>query len=147
LIDIEATTPDHHDQPPKSVSSGVETVATVDKLRSPPQKGEDKQPAKERATIDGVTEQVLSPATTTDEPVIEPIVEEPPPVQLADEQLESLLAQIEGDEKLVDPEDSLMDSFWDEALGEDSGKATPGISLDEARDQGLIGPDFDIGEG
>ena len=147
LIEKQETTPDHHDQPPELGSSGVDTVATVDELMPPLQKEEDKQPAKESAPIDGAAEQALSHATAADDPVTEPIEEEPLPVPLADDQLESLLAQIERNEKIADPEDSLMDAFWDEALGKDSGNAIPGLSLDEARDQGLIGPDFDIEEG
>ena len=68
------------------------------------------------------------------------------PDPLADDQFESLLAQIDGDEKHVELKDTLVDAFWDQALGTDSQKATPGLSLDEARDQGLIGPDFEIDE-
>ena len=97
--------------------------------------------------VDGAAEQALSPATAADDSVIEPIEEEPLHVPLADGQLESLLAQIEGADKPADPEDTQMDAFWDEALDADTKKATPGLSLDEARDQGLIGPDFDFADG
>jgi hypothetical protein len=118
----------------------------VDELIQPPQTAEREPPARD-AAIEGAAEQGLSPAAAEDDPDIGPVAEASLPVALADDQLESLLAQIEGDEKPADLQDTLADAFWEEALGTDSENATPGLSLDEARDQGLIGPEFDIDEG
>jgi CheY-like chemotaxis protein len=145
LIDIQATTPDHHDIPVANAVSGLETVAISDEPIHPTHEGDDKHP-KDRAPMGGLAEQVLSPSAAADDIINEPVEEAPPPDPLADDQFESLLAQIDGDEKHVELKDTLVDAFWDQALGTDSQKATPGLSLDEARDQGLIGPDFEIDE-
>ncbi len=146
LSDMQATTPDHHDTAAETAVSDLETAATADVLMPPSQKGDDKQPAEDLVPIDGVAEQVVSLTDAADDVIMGPVEEGSSTVSLADDQFESLMAQIEGDERPAELQDSLVDAFWDQALGTDSENTTPGLSLDEALDQGLIGPDFENNE-
>jgi hypothetical protein len=143
---MQATTPDHHDTAAETAVSDLETAATADALMPPSHKGDDKQPAKDLAPIDAVAEQVVSPTDAAEDVIMGPVEEGSSTVSLADDQFESLMAQIEGDERPAELQDSLVDAFWDQALGTDSENTTPGLSLDEALDQGLIGADFENDE-
>ncbi len=86
------------------------------------------------------------PATSVDEPITEPLEEVSAPVSLADEQIETILTQLQGDKTANDLQDTNVEAFWDEALSTDLGNSTRGLSIDEAREQGLIGAYFEFDE-
>ena len=136
----------HAGQTQELVLSDLETVESVDALLSLPEQEKEEPPAAEGATIDTAQEQERQPPIDVADSEVASTVEEPRPDPLADVRLESLLANMTGDQPADQPDDH-MDAFWNDALASDLENASPGLSLDEARDQGLIGPDFDIEEG
>jgi hypothetical protein len=68
----------------------------------------------------------------------------PASVSLADDQIETILTQLQRDKTPNDLQDTNVEAFWDEALSTDLGNSAQGLSLDEAREQGLIGPYFEF---
>jgi CheY-like chemotaxis protein len=85
-----------------------------------------------------------------DEPVILPADEESESdrrhAPLEDDQFESLLDKIDADEQLDADSGEALDAFWNEASDADHPDAASGLTLDEARKQGLITPKFDEDE-
>lgn len=140
LIDQEVTTTN---EPEQAVDHELSGPSTEDRpLR--PQPEYDMEPANEVAPILNAKESNLSPAASANEHISEPLEEMPASVSLADDQIETILTQLQRDKTPNDLQDTNVEAFWDEALSTDLGNSAQGLSLDEAREQGLIGPYFEF---
>lgn len=123
-----------------------EAAASLAEVQAVPEKSKPKAAASVNKTV------TAEPAPPVEEPAVkpepEPIPAPEPEPEITQEMEPLTLAEIQemlGIEAGVDAEAIDLDSFWDNALEEsdsNSGEAS-GMSLDEARKQGLIPTEFD----
>ncbi len=97
-------------------------------------------PAGEGLTLDELDEPVILPTGSKSEGAQNEEEERTP---LPDEQFENLMAQLDGPPLEAEEEEEDVEAFWEDAVDSGPKRNSSGLTLDEARDQGLIDTDFD----
>lgn len=130
------------DQSPEWILSGLASVDSVNSFFDAPELQIQDPVDLAKVPVDQQDEDGPALPSIGNETATIPTLEDAGTVPMADTQFEALLARMPDENSPHDQSDGLIDAFWDEVLGEDLDNDSPGISLDEARDQGLIGPEF-----